>query len=93
MRSRYTAFAREDAAHLLRTWHPSTRPSTIVFEPGLEWRRLLIVAREAGGPFDRAGVVEFDAFWRQGAQRGALHERSRFVREDRTWYYLDGEVR
>jgi SEC-C motif-containing protein len=93
MRSRYTAFVLEDAAHLLRTWHPITRPRTIDFEPELEWRRLLILDRAAGGPFDREGIVEFEAFWRQGAERGSLHERSRFVREDRTWYYVDGDVR
>ena len=93
MRSRYTAFVVEDAGHLLRTWHATTRPRTIDFEPDLEWRRLLVIDREAGGPFDRDGVVEFEAFWRQGAERGSLHERSRFVREDRHWYYVDGDVR
>lgn len=93
MRSRYTAFGLEDAAHLLRTWHPTTRPEAIEFEPGLQWRRLLILDRAAGGPFDGAGVVEFEAFWRQGPDRGSLQERSRFVREDRHWYYVDGDVR
>ncbi|MEV8251415.1 YchJ family metal-binding protein [Microbacterium sp. NPDC076768] len=93
MRSRYTAFAMEDAEYLLRTWHPTTRPHEIEFEPGLQWRRLLIVDRMAGGPFDRQGVVEFEAFWRQGSQRGTLHERSSFVREGRDWFYTEGEVR
>ncbi|MBT2476414.1 hypothetical protein J7E68_17990, partial [Microbacterium sp. ISL-103] len=46
----------------------------------------------AGGPFDREGVVEFEAFGRQGDERGSLRERSRFVREDRRWLYLDGHV-
>lgn len=92
MRSRYTAFGLRDEAHLLLTWHSSARPSTVEFEPDLEWRRLVILDRHAGGPFDRDGVVEFEAFWRQGAQRGSLHERSRFVREDRQWYYVDGDV-
>lgn len=92
MRSRYTAFVVEDAAHLLRTWYPTTRPESIDFEPDLEWRRLLVIDRVAGGPFDVDGIVEFEAFWRQGADRGSLHERSRFVREDRQWYYVDGDV-
>lgn len=92
MRSRYTAFVLESGEHLLRTWHPTTRPATIDFESSLEWRRLLILDRVAGGPFDRDGVVEFEAFWRQGGERGSLHERSRFVREDRHWYYVDGEL-
>lgn len=49
--------------------------------------------RVAGGPFDTEGVVEFEAFWRQGGTRGSLHERSRFVRENRTWFYVDGDIR
>lgn len=93
MRSRYTAFTLEDAEHLRRTWHPTTRPASIEFDPGLSWRRLVIVDRVAGGPFDDEGIVEFEAFWRQGAERGSLRERSRFVREDRHWYYVDGDVR
>ncbi|WP_448720553.1 YchJ family protein [Microbacterium natoriense] len=92
MRSRYTAFALEDAAYLHTSWHPSTRPRSIEFEPGLRWRTLVIVDRVAGGPFDDEGVVEFEAFWQQDRARGTLHERSRFVREDRRWLYLDGEV-
>lgn len=92
MRSRYTAFGREDAEYLLSSWHPTTRPAEIEFEPGLRWRRLLILDRVAGGPFDTEGVVEFEAFWQQGAERGSLRERSRFVREDRRWVYLDGEI-
>lgn len=93
MRSRYTAFARGDTAYLRATWHPSTRPGVIEIEPDLQWRRLLVIDRVGGGPFDREGVVEFEAFWRQGSERGSLHERSRFVRLDRSWLYVDGEVR
>lgn len=92
MRSRYTAFAIGDDAHLRSTWHPSTRPRTLDLEVDLEWRRLLIIDRSDGGPFDARGVVEFEAFWRQGDARGSLRERSRFVREDRRWFYVDGDV-
>lgn len=92
MRSRYTAFAVRDAEYLRATWHPSTRPAELDVDDDLRWRRLVIVDRVAGGPFDREGVVEFEAFWRQGDERGSLRERSRFVREDRRWLYLDGHV-
>ena len=56
MRSRFTAFSLADAGHLLRTWHPSTRPGSIEFDPELSWRRLVILDRAAGGPFDRECV-------------------------------------
>ncbi|WP_157541061.1 YchJ family protein [Microbacterium sp. XT11] len=93
MRSRYTAFARGDARHLRATWHPSTRPAALDLDPALEWRRLVVLDREGGGPFDTEGIVEFEAFWREGGARGSLRERSRFVREDRRWLYVDGELR
>ncbi|HWS52341.1 MAG TPA: YchJ family metal-binding protein [Microbacterium sp.] len=92
MRSRYTAFALGRADHLLASWHPSTRPRSMELEDDVEWRRLVIVDTERGGPFDRDGVVEFEAHWRTAGARGILHERSRFVREDRRWLYVDGDV-
>lgn len=93
MRSRYTAFSLRDEAYIRASWHPSTRPSVIDFESDLRWRRLLILDRVAGGPFDTEGVVEFEAFWQHGDERGSMRERSRFVREDRRWAYLDGVIR
>ncbi|MEV7797807.1 YchJ family metal-binding protein [Microbacterium foliorum] len=92
MRSRFTAFSVKDAAYLLATWHPSTRPAEIDLDDDVVWRRLVVVDRTGGGPFDRDGEVEFEAFWQQGGERGSLRERSRFVREDRRWLYLDGQV-
>lgn len=93
MRSRYTAFAQGDVAHLLRSWHPSTRPAGLELDPGVRWLRLDILARERGGPFDTDGFVEFEAIHREDGRRGVLHERSRFVREDGRWLYVDGLVR
>lgn len=94
MRSRYSAYALGESAYVLASWHPSTRPAAAEpdVEPPLVWRRLEIVATEAGGPFDNGGTVEFRAFWRQGAQRGELRERSRFVREHGRWLYVDGDI-
>ncbi|WP_091233936.1 YchJ family protein [Microbacterium sp. 3J1] len=92
MRSRYTAFVLQDDVYLLDSWHASTRPDELELDRDLEWRRLVIVDRVAGGPFDREGVVEFEAFWSQGAQRGSLRERSRFARDGRRWQYVDGRV-
>ena len=90
MRSRYSAFAVGDTAYLLESWHPSTRPSTLELDPEIAWRRLDIVDTVGGGPFDDTGIVEFAAHYRSGGERGVQHERSRFVREDGRWYYVDG---
>jgi SEC-C motif-containing protein len=92
MRGRYSAFAVGDTGYVLASWHPSTRPIVVEAEPELVWRSLEIVSSEAGGPFDDAGTVEFRARWRQGDERGMLHERSRFRREAGAWLYVDGHI-
>ncbi|MCT9819939.1 YchJ family metal-binding protein [Microbacterium sp. W1N] len=95
MRSRYTAFALGDAAHLAASWHPGTRPGDldIDIDPGLQWTGLKIIDVVDGAEGDKRGVVEFQARWRQGRETGELHERSRFVRQSGLWWYLDGAVR
>jgi SEC-C motif-containing protein len=89
MRSRYTAFALRDEQHLLRSWHPSTRPALIRFVPDQEWTRLEVMETIDGGMFDAAGAVEFQARYERGGAESVLHELSRFVRdEDGRWVYL-----
>ncbi|MEV0392250.1 YchJ family protein [Polymorphospora rubra] len=92
MRSRFSAFAVGDTAYLLRTWHPTTRPARLTLDPGQRWTRLEILATDRGGLFDTTGGVEFRAHYRESGRPGALHEHSRFVREDGQWVYLDGET-
>ena len=88
MRSRYTAFVRQDAEHLLRSWHPSTRPATVSFEPTLRWTRLEVLETAAGGERDETGTVRFRATHVQDGAVGALEELSRFRREDGRWTYV-----
>ena len=92
MRSRFAAFKRADAAWLLRTWHPSTRPDDLDLRDNPRWRGLQIVEVAGGGADADSGVVEFRAVFREGGARGELHERSRFVRDDGRWSYVDGEL-
>lgn len=93
MLSRFAAFRDGDAAWLLRTWHPSTRPATLDLSDNPRWRGVQIVDTLAGGPSDDTGVVEFRAtYLRDEGGVEVLHERSRFVREDGQWYYVDGDV-
>ncbi len=90
MRSRYTAFVREDAPYLLATWHASTRPSQVSFDPGVKWLGLEVKQHR---PIDATQAeVQFVARQRDKSGRAVrLHERSRFVREDGRWYYVDGD--
>jgi SEC-C motif-containing protein len=90
MRSRYTAFALLNAEYLRKTWHPETAPAELEMDPAVEWRRLDILSTDRGGPLDNEGTVEFKAHFRHDGERGVHHETSRFVRENRRWYYVDG---
>lgn len=89
MRSRYTAFVREDEHYLLATWHADTRPLQVTFEPGVRWLGLQV--RYACMTGADSAEVEFVARSRSANGRATrLHERSRFVRQGGRWYYVDG---
>jgi SEC-C motif-containing protein len=89
MRSRFEAFKNGDAAWLLASWHPSTRPATLDLTNNPAWRGLQIVDTVAGRPTDDDGIVEFKATYIVKGKVQVMHERSRFVRVDGRWYYLD----
>ena len=87
---RVHAMREPDAAWLLASWHPSTRPAALDLTGNPTWRGLQIVDTVAGGPDDDAGTVEFRAtYLRPGGGVDVQHERSTFVREAGRWYYLE----
>ncbi len=88
MRSRYSAFVRERADYLLSTWHSRTRPPDLNFEAGVRWLGLEVRARSMSD--GEHAEVEFVARHRDANGRASrLTERSRFVRENDRWYYVD----
>ena len=89
MRSRYTAFVRESEAYLQATWHASERPASLDFDAACRWLGLTI--KDAVVTGENSAEVEFVARYRVGGKAVRLHERSRFVREDGRWYYVDGD--
>lgn len=89
MRSRYTAFVRENAPYLLATWHASQRPPALDFEPGAKWLGLQV--KDFVATRVDTAEVEFVARFRVAGRAVRLHERSRFVREDGRWFYVDGD--
>jgi SEC-C motif-containing protein len=90
MRSRYSAFVLGDVPYLLATWHSSQRPAELKLEAGGKWLGLEIKHHRVTGA-DTA-EVEFVARFRVGGKAVRQHERSRFVREDGRWFYVDGDV-
>lgn len=91
MRSRYSAFVREDAGYLLATWHPDFRPPSLTLTPGLRWLGLQVKA--VVRLQEDAAEVRFIARSRIGGGPAIRHEeRSRFRRVDGRWYYCDGDL-
>ncbi|MBT2507902.1 hypothetical protein J7I98_18845 [Streptomyces sp. ISL-98] len=89
MRSRYSAFVAQDAAYLLRTWHPDTRPPAVDFDTDMQWQGLDILVTTDGTAFHTTGTVTFRAHYTHQGEPGELHEQSRFVRHEGAWVYLD----
>jgi SEC-C motif-containing protein len=90
MRSRYSAFVLERRDYLLATWHASTRPEALEFDPGVKWLGLEL--RQHRQMNETHAEVEFVARQKSpGTAAVRLHERSRFVREQGRWWYLDGD--
>lgn len=97
MRSRYTAYVEGAVDYLLETTSAATRAAIdrqrlAAYCRGLRGMSLTIVDTVAGGAADATGVVEFEAALKSEGRRFVQRERSRFVREDGRWVYVDGEV-
>ncbi len=91
MRSRYAAYVHDELDYLLATWHASTRPAKLTpNEAGLRWLGLEI--RQQVQEDATHASVAFVARSKLGGRAQRLQERSRFVREQGIWYYLDGEL-
>ena len=88
MRSRYTAFARGDASYLLETWHASSRPRRVRFDPGRRWVGLEVLDTTGGGMLDQEGTVSFVAHHERDGRRRELREVSLFLRDEGRWRYL-----
>ncbi|UNK44208.1 hypothetical protein MNO14_00395 [Luteimonas sp. S4-F44] len=92
MRARYSAYVRGDVDYLRASWHPRTCPSDLDLRgPQPTWLGLDVRAFDVLD--DNRAEVEFVARYRIGGGSVVrMRERSRFVREDGHWYYVDGDV-
>ena len=96
MRSRYSAFCVNDNQYLRKTHHPSQRHNngeeSLALTMGTtQWHGLTIVRGDQGHDQSQ-GYIEFIARYSENQQPGLLHEKSRFVRANEQWFYLDGDI-
>lgn len=89
MRSRYTAYCIEAADYLVQTTHPSTRKfhrksDILEWSKSNTWLKLEIIA-------SIQDTVEFKAYYLDQSLKTTIHhEKSTFVFEEGSWFYLDG---
>jgi len=93
MRSRYSAFCKGDVDYLVSTHYPSSRPANLAESlkgtiHKTQWLGLRIIDTVLGLEADSSGTVEFIALYKD-LEEGELHERSRFVKENEQWFYVD----
>ena len=89
MRSRYSAFVLGRRDYLLATWHADTCPRQLELDGKTKWLGLEVLSHRV---FDADHAeVEFVARCREAGRAQRLHERSRFVREQLRWFYVDGD--
>lgn len=96
MRSRYTAFCRGDIDYLIATLDPDRRTESDRTElaksiDNTQWLGLTILDTHQGKKKDAIGYVEFEAIY-QINQPGQLHERSKFIKIQGKWFYVEGDI-
>ena len=97
MRSRYSAYALKLIDYLYETTFPAKRNEELrqamtAWANRAEFTRLEILATRQGRSLDKAGKVEFVAYYRQFGEEKQMHEISRFRRYKGKWHYLDGII-
>lgn len=97
MRSRYSAHACQNMAHILRTMRGKAlklfdeeKTHSEWFEQSV-WTRLEIIDAPEINKYSKEGIVEFKAHYTFQGSEQVLHERSKFIKEDGQWFYVAGQ--
>lgn len=86
MRSRYSSYALGLAEYLLKSWHPSTRPSQLNLDGSMQWFRLKIL--ETSVCEHQTAIVSFEARYKINGKAACQSEVSEFVFENKHWFYI-----
>lgn len=95
MRSRYSAYVKDEMKHLRLSMHPDTQegfdePAAHQWATKATWQGLEIVRTQAKG--DDKGYVEFIASFAQDGEESKHHEIAEFEKINDRWYFNDGKV-
>lgn len=94
MRSRYSAFTLGKGNYLFQSHDSKTRVKSNkkVIEnwaKSVQWMSLEVMNTTKGTSSDEEGTVEFKAFFIEAGKLDAIHENSRFRKENGHWVYVD----
>lgn len=97
MRSRYSAYVKQEVAWLKNSLEPTQRKdfdekSVADWAQNSEWLGLKILRTEKGGPEDTVGFVEFTATFKQDHVSRTHHELGEFRKVNNQWYFYDGSA-
>ena len=94
MRSRYSAFVKNEIDYIIETHHPETRSSIDKEEitnwaKDSQWKGLKILATQNGQACDEEGLVDFVASYQVGGEDVHHEERSLFKKQEGRWYFYN----
>ncbi len=106
MRSRYSAYFIKNAEYIYNTYAKSSREKQSVAEIAewanqCKWLRLEILATSSITNISNVvdvknakdlPTVEFSAYYLFESKLCQLTEKSRFIKKDNHWFYLDGDI-
>lgn len=97
MRARYSAFATHNIKYIGSTHIPGTadfdEAEAQEWAVNSKWKKLEIVKTFKGKENNDDGVVEFKAYYTdKDGNDFCHHEISNFKKEDKKWYYQEGQI-
>lgn len=97
MRSRYSAYVKNEIDYILDTTHTRhrsdfNREDTEAWSRRADWLSLEIIRTENGGAVDEQGIVEFVARYRDKGRMCQHHEVAEFKKEGQRWFFVDGRA-
>ncbi|WP_089139718.1 YchJ family metal-binding protein [Vibrio rumoiensis] len=92
MRARYCAHVLNNVGFVINSYHSSCQAEqeaeAIAESVASQWEQLEVI--DSPPPSNNEGFVEFKAYFKEDGKQYCLHERSRFIKENDQWRYIDG---
>lgn len=97
MRSRYSAYVKENIEYVDKTHHPDfgqdfDKEEALKWAQESDWQGLEILKAQDGLAKDESGVVEFRAKYKNAGKDAIHHEVANFKKQQGNWYYTEGSI-